>query len=51
MPGYTKFAECILVRLNNGKELYLMQIERVNPLIANELQTLGLTMASTKASI
>ena len=50
-PGYAEFAERVLVGLNDGKESHLTQIKKANPLIANELQTLGLTVASAEAFI
>jgi hypothetical protein len=50
-PGYAEFAERVLVGLNDGEEPHLTQIERANPLVANELQILGLTVASAEASI
>lgn len=46
-----EFAERVVTRLNDGEEPHLTQVERANPLIANELQILGRTIASTEASI
>jgi hypothetical protein len=43
--------ERVVTGLNDVKEPHLTQIERANPLVANELQTLGRTIASPEISI
>jgi hypothetical protein len=50
-PEYAEFAERVIVGLDNGEEPHLTQIERANPLVANELQTLSRTVTGAKASI
>jgi hypothetical protein len=40
-----------MVGLDDGEEPHLVQIERANPLVANELQTLGRTVTSAEAAI
>ena len=48
---YIEFAERVIVGLDNGEEPHLTQINKANPLVANELQTLGRTITSAEASI
>jgi hypothetical protein len=50
-PEYAEFAERVIAGLNDGEEPHLMQIERANPLVASELQTLSRTVASAETSI
>jgi hypothetical protein len=48
---YAEFAERVIAGLDNGEKPHLIQIEKANPLIANELQTLSQTVTSAEASI
>jgi hypothetical protein len=50
-PEYAEFAERVVAGLNDDEEPHLMQIERANPLVAGELQTLGRTVVSAEAFI
>ena len=50
-PEYAEFAQRVVIGLDGGEEPHLTQIEKANPLVASELQTLGRTVASAEASL